>query len=60
MMGYWKDPDFDAGGSAFYYVRVIEVPIPGWHVFDEKYYGVKGTEEAALKTTERTYISPVW
>ena len=60
MMGYWKDPDFDPEESAFYYVRVIEIPTPRWNAFDEKYFGVKGPEEAPLTTTERAYTSPVW
>jgi hypothetical protein len=27
LIAVWKDPEFDANQSAFYYARVIEIPI---------------------------------
>ena len=30
LTAYWVDPNFDASQSAFYYVRVIEIPTPRW------------------------------
>lgn len=36
LVGFWTDPDFDPEESAFYYTRVIEIPIPRWTA-----YGVK-------------------
>jgi hypothetical protein len=35
MAAHWTDPDFDASQSAFYYVRLIEIPTPRWTA----YYG---------------------
>jgi hypothetical protein len=36
----WKDPDFDPTQRAFYFVRVLEIPIPRWTAYDAKYYGI--------------------
>ena len=41
LIAVWKDPDFDAGSRAFYYVRVIEIPTPRWTAYDAKRFGVK-------------------
>jgi hypothetical protein len=60
LMTVWKDPDFDAAQSAFYYVRVIEIPTPRWTAFDAKYFKVKMPEEVPMTTTERAYTSPIW
>lgn len=30
LAAMWKDPDFDPGVRAFYYVRSIEIPTPRW------------------------------
>ena len=60
LITVWKDPDFDAGQSAFYYVRVIEIPTPRWTAFDAKYYKVKMPKEVPMITTERAYTSPIW
>jgi len=40
LQGYWRDPAFDAGLRAFYYVRVIEIPTPRLTTFDAKVFGV--------------------
>jgi len=67
MLGaYWEDPDFDPKRSAFYYVRVLEIPTPSWLVYDHKIYGmelpeqVKADPEKWLKEQERAYTSPIW
>ncbi len=39
-MGYWKDPDFDPGERALYYVRVLEIRTPRWTTYDSAFFGV--------------------
>jgi hypothetical protein len=56
----WKDPKFDAGQRAFYYVRVIEIPTPRWTAYDAKRYGVKPLPGTQMTITERAYTSPIW
>ena len=56
----WEDPDFNANLSAFYYVRVIEIPTPRWTAYDAVRYGAKIPDDATLKTQERAYSSPIW
>jgi hypothetical protein len=66
MAAYWKDPDFDPGQRAFYYVRVLEIPTPTWLAYDRKALGVSLPKEALakpdkwLKHQERAYTSPIW
>jgi hypothetical protein len=60
LITVWKDPDFDAKESAFYYARVIEIPTPRWTAYDAKYYKVKMPKEVPMTTTERAYTSPIW
>jgi hypothetical protein len=57
---YWRDPAFDAGERAFYYVRVIEIPTPRWTAFDAKFYGVQMAKEVPMTLQERAYTSPIW
>lgn len=56
----WTDPDFDAGESAFYYARVIEIPTPRWVLYDKVRFGTKMPEGAELTGQERAYTSPIW
>jgi len=60
LITVWTDPDFDARESAFYYVRVIEIPTPRWTAFDAKYFKVNMPKEVPMITTERAYTSPIW
>jgi hypothetical protein len=60
LITVWKDPDFDPSLSAFYYVRVIEIPTPRWTAYDAKYFGVEPPEGATMVTQERAYTSPIW
>ena len=56
----WTDPDFDADESAFYYVRVIEIPTPRWVLYDKVRLGAEIPKEAKLIHQERAYTSPIW
>jgi hypothetical protein len=61
MITVWKDPDFDRGQRAFYYVRVIEIPTPRWTAYDAKYFGLEDVDpEITMVTQERAYTSPIW
>ena len=60
MTAYWKDPDFDPGQRAVYYVRVIEIPTPRWTAYDAKRFGVTMPEEVPMTLQERAYTSPIW
>lgn len=56
----WKDPDFDKNESAFYYVRVLEIPTPRWVLYDKVRLGAVIPKEAELVGQERAYSSPIW
>jgi len=62
LMGYWRDPDFDPGERAVYYVRVLEIPTPTWLAYDKAYFGdqIELPEDAVLVHQERAYTSPIW
>ena len=57
----WRDPDFDPAQSAFYYVRVLEIPTPRHSVYDAIALGLDPREiEGAWSIQERAYTSPIW
>ncbi|WMI69045.1 DUF3604 domain-containing protein [Mangrovimonas sp. YM274] len=58
---FWKDPDFNPSQSAFYYVRVLEIPTPRYSLYDAIELGidVKETNHPAT-IQERIYSSPIW
>ena len=57
----WQDPDFDPDELAFYYVRVLEIPIPHWTAYDARYFGTEPVyDRGAMVTQERAYTSPIW
>lgn len=60
LAGFWEDPDFDLAQSAFYYVRVLEIPSPRWTTFDAKFFGTELPEGAPVSIQERAYTSPIW
>jgi hypothetical protein len=60
LVTVWTDPDFDAAQTAFYYVRVLEIPTPRWTCYDVKRFGAKLPRKAPLTTQQRAYTSPIW
>jgi hypothetical protein len=60
LITVWTDPDFDASESAFYYVRVIEIPTPRWTAYDAKFFNLDMPDNVPMTTTERAYTSPIW
>ena len=57
----WRDPDFDPGLRAFYYVRVIQIPTPRHSLLDAISLGIDPKETHHPSTIqERAYSSPIW
>ena len=56
----WRDPDFDATQSAFYYLRVLEIPTPRWTTYDAKTLGVAPPTDVPATIQERAWSSPIW
>mgnify|MGYP000459214424 CR=1 FL=1 len=56
----WTDPDFDPALSAFYYVRVIEIPTPRWTAYDAVRYNIEMPEAVKQTVQDRAYSSPIW
>jgi len=57
----WEDPDFDPSLSAFYYVRVLEIPTPRHTLFDALALQIPPEDTGHSATIqERAYSSPIW
>ena len=56
----WKDPDFDPEQTAFYYLRVLEIPTPRWPVYDAVRFNTALPEGARVIDQQRAYTSPIW
>ena len=56
----WVDPEFDATQSAFYYLRVLEIPTPRWSTFDAHALGRTPPGDVAATIQERAWSSPIW
>jgi hypothetical protein len=57
----WTDPGFDRDQTAFYYVRVIEIPTPRHSLYDAVALGIDPEVTAHAATIqERAYSSPIW
>jgi hypothetical protein len=56
----WTDPHFDAKESAFYYVRVLEIPTPRWTTYDAAFYGIDRPKNVPATLQDRAYTSPIW
>ena len=63
LLTVWTDPDFDANESAYYYVRVLEIPTPTWIAYDAFRFGIelsKMPKGAKTVEQERGYTTPIW
>ena len=60
LSGYWEDPDFDAKKSAFYYVRVIEIPTPRWTTYDAAFFDIERPDNVPATVQDRAYTSAIW
>ena len=56
----WRDPEFDPAVTAFYYVRVLEVPTPRHSLLDKLALGGDVDTRRPDTVQERAYSSPIW
>jgi hypothetical protein len=56
----WEDPEFDPNVSAFYYVRVLEIPTPRWTTYDAVRTNVALPDDVDATLQERAWSSPIW
>jgi hypothetical protein len=57
----WVDPGFDPAASAFYYVRVLQIPTARHTLLDAIALGIDTTDTGHPATIqERAYSSPIW
>lgn len=57
---FWSDPTFHPAERAFYYVRVLEIPTPGWTTHDLRAFGVRLPTDVPTSIHERAYTTPIW
>jgi hypothetical protein len=60
LTAFWRDPDFDAGAAAFYYVRVLEIPTPRHSLLDAIAVDIPHEEGFPKTIQERAYSSPIY
>ncbi len=56
----WRDPNFDAEQSAFYYVRVLENPTCRWSTYDAIRAGVPPRADMQAVIQDRAWSTPIW
>jgi hypothetical protein len=56
----WRDPEFEAGKAAVYYVRVLEIPTPRWTTLLAIKRHLPFAQGRAKTIQERAYASPIW
>ncbi len=59
LAAVWVDPSFKRDESAFYYVRVIEIPTLRWTTYDANFYQRLSAPSPQV-IQERAYSSPIW
>ena len=60
LVAAWSDPEFDATQSAFYYVRVLQIPTPRHSLYDAIALGLDSADEHPATIQDRAYTSPIW
>lgn len=60
LKAYWRDPDYERGQDAFYYVRGIENPTCRWSTWDALRAGTHPNPSLAKTIQERVWSSPIW
>lgn len=60
LKAVWTDPDYEAGVSAAYYVRVLENPTCRWSTWDALRAGVERHPDLPATIRERAWSSPIW
>lgn len=60
LQAIWVDPEFDASQSAFYYLRVLEIPTPRWSTYDAALLERTPPGDVAETIQERAWSSPIW
>jgi len=56
----WRDDEFNAQQSAFYYVRVLQNPTCRWSTYDAIRLGAKPRDDIPATVRERVWSSPIW
>jgi hypothetical protein len=56
----WTDPDFGPQQSAFYYVRVLQIPTPRNGLLDSLALELDEPPRGEKTIQERAYSSPIW
>ncbi|MDX1734169.1 MAG: DUF3604 domain-containing protein [Halioglobus sp.] len=56
----WRDPQYRPGQSAFYYVRVLQIPTARHSYLDALAMGQEKAGEHPDVIQERAYSSPIW
>ncbi len=56
----WTDPDFKPEQSAFYYVRVLQIPTPRQSTYASVALNEELNPDVPAEIQERAYSSPVW
>lgn len=60
LSAQWSDPSFQSDQSAFYYVRVLQIPTPRHALLDAIALGMDEPTEGPSIITERAYSSSIW
>jgi hypothetical protein len=56
----WRDPTFNPGERAFYYVRALENPTCRWSTWDAIRSGTSPRRDLHATIQERVWSSPIW